>query len=127
MFRLKLEEFKAQFENKYNSDPLKDHAGTPFQYNGIRSLQGVIKVYINKELKKLDGELYDFFKSKTNRTGYGTANLFRVFSTTNSKWNPSSELVDLLCWFTFGMSFEASVLEGKISNDVVSFKKLRRY
>lgn len=124
MFRLDKKFWKA-LEKKYQETPeISPVSKKPLKFS-INNLIQSLHDFINNKLQNLDGELYRVLNHRRKNVGYKKDTLYRLFQTNNPRWNPSKELVDLLCFYCYNISYEDAVKKGHVSNNTEQYKFLK--
>lgn len=126
MFRLE-NDFRLILEKKYEDRPVKSNiTGKRLKYSKP-NLSDSIHDYIHDKdkLSKLNPELYKRYAYRDKYSGYKKDNLYRVFNTNDPNWNPSRDLIDLLCYYAYDKPYEACVKEGLMKNNLEQFYLLK--
>lgn len=112
-------------EGKYKKRPLKSPVTGKLLQFSVNNLILSIQEFIDVNLNELDTELYRIIKQRNKNIGYKKDILYRLFKTSNPEWNPSRDLVDLLCFYAFGLSYEQTVKEKLLANNINNFRILK--
>lgn len=116
MFKLS-EDFKRALIDRYHSEPVT-HGGRPLRFSGEAAFEA-IGAFVRDEqgLKRLDPELHIVFTKRAKRPGYSQDNVLKVFKTGTSQ----RDFIDLLCYYTYRLSYEQCVIQEKVPDELSSF------
>lgn len=126
MFRLP-PTFRRTCEEAYSKRPIRSANGKAYKCS-INKLSESIQVFIETELNdaKLDIELFGIYTSRGRYKGYQKHTLYRFFDH-DINWEPSRDLVDLLCWYAFGRSYENAVKDSLVEDKIEEFQYLKSH
>lgn len=99
-------------------------SGKPCSFS-YKSLSDSLRLFVEDHLSSLNLELFKHYSSRSKYSGFGDDNLHRVFKNTDPGWNPSRELVDLLCYYAFDCSYKEAVSRRLISDGLSTYKALK--
>ena len=124
--RFRLENiFWERLENKYKKKPVVSNiTQKPLKFSTQNLIQS-LDDFINNVLININAELYYTLKHRHKNVGYKKDNIYRLFRADNPEWNPKKELVDLLCYYAFDMSYEEAVDKRFLANNIDKFRLLK--
>lgn len=115
-------DFLEKVKTAYRNRPVVSDTGRTLMFSFPRLSQS-LEAFIHDGLKNLDDELYEIYVHKLHykNKGYGKDSLYNLFKPSNS----SRDLVDLICLYVHGKSYDDCVTIGYLPDNLINFYNLK--
>ena len=99
-------------------------AGKPLAFS-VPRLVTSLDYFIEDALGSLNPSLFRYYSAKATYKRYGKDNLYRAIQSEDPYWNPTRELVDLLCYYVFNVSYENAVRASLLPDNLRAYANLK--
>ncbi|MCW3120856.1 MAG: hypothetical protein JWQ38_348, partial [Flavipsychrobacter sp.] len=123
MFKI-AEDLQDLLEKRYDAKPVKIREGEASEITlpfSIDHIPAALAIFIKNELFDLDEELYTVYINK-KKPGYSRASIYKII---NGEYPLTKDIVDLITYYIFGISYAKAVAVSKLPNNLSQYKALK--